>query len=265
MFYNSPSEPPKHPADLKRACLAVLFLPLILTAVNCAPPAPPGPVNAVTPNHSYTIFDRFMTENYNTVIIVSTISSDKYAETPSDILNWTDYWHYCIFKVLEIEKDNWADNSLRYVVINSWPNPSSNIFIEKVAWPYMKGKVFAFYLDTTVKPAKVVGLKKRSPVPPYNSINNSFYGRYDEDERLKMQQLEDRVAKAVREYERQNNMKSFSGEILIDVRPDIVIYQIANIIEGGIYIIDKKTFNVTPYDESKGAPPAGTQPASGER
>ncbi len=130
--------------------------------VGCGPPSPPSAVNAVLaidPNHAASA---------DTVVVVRMKTGHEYASTRKG--NWVIHWRLEGGEVLKVEKGTWPHTTLDFVAHDSWPTLESGILVSKELWPYRPGIVYAFDLDTTAKPARIVARRSRSSLPPYGEI-----------------------------------------------------------------------------------------------
>ena len=132
-----------------------------LLVSGCGVPRPPLPVNAVLPDDAAVYDDQPL--DGDTVVVARCRECAEFAKRVKG--DWEDHWLLVTADVLKVERGSWGEPVLRFVVIESWPTPESGIRLKKAAWPYRAGAVFAFALDTTVRPARIVGQQRQDARP----------------------------------------------------------------------------------------------------
>lgn len=84
------------------------------------------------------------------------------------------FWYHIAYDVLKVEGGRWTDKDVSLICFDRWPAPGSGIVVRKNPFPLLrKGTVYAFSLDTSVRPVQIVGLKERSRLPPHGPIVRS--------------------------------------------------------------------------------------------
>lgn len=141
-------------------------------------PSPPMAVNACLADHVAIYNDKSATGD--TVLVGRCLTDgDEFARRTRG--NWVHYWRLVRVELLAVEQGRWDQRlgtttpgaagpaglgELRFVVEDAWPTPESGIMIDKAPWPYRPEYVYAFTLDTTVSPARIVSQERRSLVDP---------------------------------------------------------------------------------------------------
>lgn len=158
------------------------------------PPLPPKACNTIlqTP-------DRMASGD--AVVIVRCRGADEYAKTAAS-KDWNYHWNLVTMDVLVVERGTWIDKEVNFIYPDAWPTPESGIMIDKGAFPFAKGYIFALTMKTTAQPATIVAFERRSYVSPHGPLKyiplkpgniepESAYGR---------------ILKAVAEFEAAHNV-----------------------------------------------------------
>lgn len=133
-------------------------------------PAEPDPdhptnLNAELPEYQaiYTgASDIASLPHHDTLVVARFRSRTEYATTRKN-MNYNYHWYLITYDVAKVEKGNWLFKTIRFIVKYSSPTPESGIRLKVAPFPYSKrvGAVLAFALDTSTKPAKIVGQQRR--------------------------------------------------------------------------------------------------------
>ena len=80
---------------------------------------------------------------------------------------WDYSWRLVAYDIIKVERGTWAENQLIFVSYDRHPAPGSGLLVSMVRWPFYKSTVYAFALDTSKSPARVVGIERRSRLAPH--------------------------------------------------------------------------------------------------
>ena len=200
-------------------------------------PPPRRRVNAVMPENWRSQFDRPAAGD--TTVLARCHRARRYAVTRQGD---RDFWWYVIeFLVLRVERGKWSEERLSFVCSDVWAVRGSGFYIRKAPYTYLRGRLFAFRLDTTKQPARIVGQERRSYLPPHG---RAIPWKLDVDKPAGRKTF-DRVKSAVREFEKRKilNRSEFpeeTGRFYIVERGELFT-------PGGklkVLLIDKKTYEV---------------------
>lgn len=223
------------------------------------PPTPPEPVNARLPNHIGLGGSDSPDANGDTRIVGRCVASDEYGVVRHG--DWNDHWMLVRVQVLNVEKGHWGRQTaatgenepngpqgsfveLRFVAMDTWPTPESGIMIDKGPWAYRKGSPFAFSLDTSHRPAVIVGQQGRSIIDPNNPPHQIDWP----NDQAKRQAFGKKLDEAVNAYNvRVYGKLSAKWMSYPEETADAYVVQVGR---GGdveeILLIDKKTFEAKP-------------------
>lgn len=161
--------------DIGRWASAVIA---VLSVVGCYPPQPPVKVNARLSKDAVIYSYQWEPGLKGDVcLLVRCKEATEYAKTVKG--NWEYHWMVIDWEIIEIKRGNWPDDYLRFRYYYSWPTPESSILLGVEIFPYRKGEVFRFCLDTSKKPALIVLQEQRSSEPPYKRIGKPSWKVYD--------------------------------------------------------------------------------------
>ncbi len=120
---------------------------------GCGEPRPPGRVNArldlaERPSPS--------AESPGDTVVRGTIRSAKrYASRVRG--DWEDSWHLVIVDVIEVQRGRWPDRTVSFTCRETWPTIESGIVLDESPPWWMPGSMVVLRLDTTRRPARIVG------------------------------------------------------------------------------------------------------------
>jgi hypothetical protein len=108
------------------------------------------------------------------------------------------------WEVLKVERGTWEGKEIVFTMSNIWAPPPANA--RMMAPPYAVGRVFAFTLKTSEKPARIVAQERRSFLAPYAKlVLPSIY--FSSPNKVEY----DRVMKAVQDFQAQQKLPTQGG------------------------------------------------------
>lgn len=208
-----------------------------LLVAGCGIPSPPQAVNASLPKNACICSVRLKgSETADVEMVVRCTSVKKYAKTVKG--DWERYWHQVVFEVVEVRAGRWDDPNVVFVCYDAWPTPESGIILKKPMFPYRTGLVFALWLDTSQKPALIVGQERRSVIPPHGKIRRPALDFEERETRELLNHLTD-AAKAF--IERQG--KKLRGLQVAEEHDDFFVVEIRSAFDSLAVIVEKGTWN----------------------
>jgi len=145
--------------EIVAAILAAAVASGCLAVARCHVSGPPRPwgaspvVNAALPN-DVPLYDDRAADGDTRVVARSRGCEEFWKKRRGD---WEYTWLVARFDVLKVERGSWPDPTLSFVCWDAGPTLESGILLYTRPWPYRKGVTLAFYLDTTQRPARVIG------------------------------------------------------------------------------------------------------------
>lgn len=220
-----------------RACLrAFLEIVVPLLVAGCGIPAPPQAVNALLPRHAPIYSAGLKASETADVEMVGRCRSVKeYAKRIKG--DWERHWYQVVLEVVEVRAGRWDDANVVFVFYDSWPTPESGIILKKPMFPYRTGWVFALWLDTSQKPALIVGHERRSVIPPHAEIRQPALDFEERETRELLNHLTD-AAKAF--IERQG--KKLGGLSVTEEHDDFFVVENCIGFDSLAVIVEKDTW-----------------------
>jgi hypothetical protein len=147
--------------SIKRLLLPLFLMLFCLAGCETKPPAPKFNACLSSPYDFYSIKSALKPDTY---IVVQCRRIQQYdLQTKGDC---NAYWYLTDWKVINVEKGKWSDPNLTFVIADNCPSPQSGIMLKKMIWPYTKGCIFCFGLDTSQKNPLIVCQESRSRIAP---------------------------------------------------------------------------------------------------
>jgi hypothetical protein len=146
------------------------------------PPRPPLKPNAVL--EASPLLRASPDAEANAVVLAALASVAKFGSRTRG--NWVHTYILVEADVLRVESGDLSDAHLRFVTTSRWPTPESGIMIYAAPFPWVRGMVYRFGLDTAVRPYRIVSATRRSSLPPYGkpvrrrTSQEKLEGSYDE-------------------------------------------------------------------------------------
>ncbi len=129
-------------------------------------PQPPEQVNCAVPEGMVAPLQP--ARGGDTVVVASFRQASKYSTTRRG--DWDYSWFLVVYEVIRIERGSWIEDELVFATFDRHPTPGSNIMIRRGPWPFRKGTVYAFALDSTQACARIVGTEERSRIAPHGPL-----------------------------------------------------------------------------------------------
>lgn len=143
----------------KAARIAPLLVALL--SIGCGNPKPPVAVNAVLPS-DLPIYEYKPVETSGpsiAVVVAKVRTQEEFAKRVEG--KWETHWYIVTVDVIAVETGSWGPKEMRFVVKDHWPTPDSGITLKKLPWPYRAGVNFAFTIDTSAFPVRVLAQQRR--------------------------------------------------------------------------------------------------------
>jgi hypothetical protein len=148
------------------------------------------------------------------------------------------------WEVLKVERGTWEPKEIAFTMADLWARPPANARGGRLmAPPYAVGRVLAFTLKTSDKPATIVAQERRSFLAPYGKLvpPTIQYGSPDKVEY-------DRVMKAVQDFQAQQKLPTEGGIQPVEETLDAYVVE-STMGEGAAqkawaFKIEKKTYKV---------------------
>jgi hypothetical protein len=220
----------------------IVFDPLIaLLLAGCAIHPPfPKEVNAVAEGipHSKSLWDpgSQVQRKANPDIIgllVYTDSVSEFARTRSG--KWITYWYLCKFKIMTPVAGDLDENEIAFVCKDAWPTPESGLMIDKVPFPYFKGKIFLFAIKNKNKPYQVLYQEKRSFLAPHGPMNYSGWRSINHEQ----------IFNAIHLYNKSRKAKPSGGRI-VEATDQYWIAAVGPYAAPELLMVDRKNMTVKP-------------------
>ena len=128
-----------------------------------AAPPPPGETNCVVAWGDWSNWDRAVKEA-DVVLIARAMAVTKYATSGDG--KWVYYWHFNRFRVVEVRRGTLDLRRLSFVTADVLPVNHC----EKPAPWARKGQVWALGLSTSSDVPTVLGMERRSVLPPHERL-----------------------------------------------------------------------------------------------
>jgi hypothetical protein len=226
---------------IKRRAFLRAFLQIVvpLLVAGCGIPAPPQAVNALLPDNApiYSVGLK-ASERADVEMVVRCRSVKEYAKTIKG--DWERHWYQVVFEVIEVTAGRWDDPNVVFVFYDSWPTPESGMILKKPMFPYRTGWVFALWLDTSQKPALIVGHERRSVIPPHAEIRRPAW---NSEERETRELLKNLIEAARTFIERQG--KKLGGFQVAEEHDDFFVVEIHSAFDWLAVIVKKETWEVS--------------------
>ena len=94
--------------------------------------------------------------------------STRYSKTRRG--DWDYMWHLVVYDVVRVERGSWAERQLVFAASDRWPVRGSHMRVKKAMYPFRKGTIYAFALDSSEGPAQILGTDERSRLPPHGPV-----------------------------------------------------------------------------------------------
>jgi len=211
------------------------------------PPKPPKPVNATIEVN--TVWPSYMAGDMasgDTVVIARCRGADHYAKTPRR-KNWENHWYVVTYDVLAVERGTWTDKELKFVIMDFWPTPESEIrlrMLRRMPSPFGPGLVSAFLLKTVGEPARIVAMERRSLITPYGRLTAAILTTTPEGNAEYS-----RILKAVEAFEEKENIPTQGVKAVDEDRPEayVVLHRTGwgTDTKFWVYVVEKKTYAVS--------------------
>ena len=153
-------------------------------------------------------FDEESSEDADTSILAYCKDVNEYAKVTHG--DWIYRWYQITCQPIKVEKGKWekaepvfgGGTDLTFICYDTWPTPESKIDIKKLRFPYRKGRIINFWLDTSERPPLIIAQQERSPIPPHNTMNKPRWNFKDPNSK----QLYDKVVEAVTKFYRNSDI-----------------------------------------------------------
>jgi len=183
-------------------------------------------------------------EGADVVVVAKCRRVEEYAKTVRG--DWVYHWYLVEWDVLKVERGRWPATGIAFVFADAWPTPESGIRLKRAEFPYVTGRVFAFSLNTAVKPPVVVSKEERSRIPPHGVLQRPGFDVSTPDGKAEY----DAIMNAVRTFEIQKEIYTDGGCRISDDTPaGYVVEHWTDFGKGSqvrAYLVEKKTYRVRP-------------------
>lgn len=204
---------------------------------GCGTPRPPQKVNARLPNDSPFFTKRQSTIQGNVVILARCTRMEEYAKTVKG--NWEHHWYFTEWDVIEVIHGRWHSPHLTFIFVDRWPTPESGIKLKKAPLPYWEGRIFAFWLDSSVKLPLIVRQQHRSRIPPYEALKRPTLDYRKPDDKSVYEQVVNAAAKFVR-----SEGGTRGGFQLVEEHDDFFVVEHRSFPRSLAVTVDKDTYEV---------------------
>ena len=217
---------------------AFLEMMVLLLVAGCGIPSPPQAVNASLADDIQPYSARLrVSERVDVEMVARCRSVTEYAKTIRG--DWEKHWYQVVFEVVEVTAGRWDDPNVVFVWYDLWPTAESGILLKKPMFPYRTGWVFALWLDTSKKPALIVGHERRSVIPPHAEIRQPALDFEERETRELLNHLTD-AAKAF--IERRG--KKLRGLQVAEEHDDFLVVEIRSAFDSLAVIVEKGTWKI---------------------
>lgn len=139
---------------------------LAIAAAGCGAPEPPQNVNAYLPKNVPVIGAGIeVCDKADTLVLAQCTQSKEYATIVEG--NWVNSWCVTAWKVLQVERGKWPQETISFIFCDKWPTPQPGIMVRKAPIPYYTGAIQAFCIDTADAKTTIVATRPNPGGPTY--------------------------------------------------------------------------------------------------